>query len=94
MEPQKIQYLGPKTEVEIGSLTLSSVSGMTVWSMRNPTADTCEILLPDLQAGYNSGAKVCYLTSSNYRLNESEERLVWKHVYSFNDIIEILKQRG
>jgi len=48
MEPQKIQYLGPKTEVEIGSLTLSSVSGMTVWSMRNPTADTCEILLPDL----------------------------------------------
>ena len=48
MEPQKIQYLGPKTEVDIGSLTLSSVSGMTVWSTRNPTADTCEIVLPDL----------------------------------------------
>ena len=48
MEPQKIQYLGPKTEVEIGNLTLSTVSGMTVWSTRNPTADTCEIALPDL----------------------------------------------
>jgi len=48
MDAQTIQYLGPKTEVEIGSLTLSTVSGMTVWSTRNPTADTCEIILPDL----------------------------------------------
>ena len=48
MDAQTIQYLGPKTEVEIGSLTLSTVSGMTVWSTRNPTADTCEIVLPDL----------------------------------------------
>jgi len=48
MDAQTIQYLGPKTEVEIGSITLSTVSGMTVWSSRNPTADTCEITLPDL----------------------------------------------
>ena len=48
MEPQKIQYLGPKTEVDIGSMTLSTVSGMTAWSTREPTADTCEITLPDL----------------------------------------------
>ena len=48
MDAQTIQYLGPKTEVEIGSLTLSTVSGMTVWSTRNPTADACEIVLPDL----------------------------------------------
>ena len=48
MDPQTIQYLGPKTEIDIGSLTLSTVSGMTVWSTRNPTADTCEIILPDL----------------------------------------------
>ena len=48
MDPQTIQYLGPKTEVDIGSLTLSTVCGMTVWSTRNPTADTCEIVLPDL----------------------------------------------
>ena len=47
MEPQKIQYLGPKTEVDIGSLTLATVSGMTAWSTREPTADTCEIVLPD-----------------------------------------------
>jgi len=48
MDAQTIQYLGPKTEVEIGSLTLYTISGMTVWSTRNPTADTCEIVLPDL----------------------------------------------
>ncbi len=48
MEPQKIQYLGPKTEVDIGSQTLATVSGMTVWSTREPTADTCEITFPDL----------------------------------------------
>jgi len=48
MDAQTIQYLGPKTEVEIGRLTLSTVSDMTVWSTRNPTADTCEIVLPDL----------------------------------------------
>ena len=48
MDAQTIQYLGPKTEVDIGSLILSTVSGMTVWSTRNPTADTCEIVLPDL----------------------------------------------
>ena len=48
MDAQTIQYLGPKTEVEIGSLILSTVSGMTVWSTRNPTADTCEIILADL----------------------------------------------
>jgi len=48
MEPQTIQYLGPKTEVDIGSLTLSTVSGMTAWSTREPTADSCEITFPDL----------------------------------------------
>ena len=47
MRPQAIQYLGPKTEVEISDL-LWSVCGMTVWSTREPTADTCEIALPDL----------------------------------------------
>ena len=47
MRPQAIQYLGPKTEVEISDLLLS-VCGMTVWSTREPTADTCEIALPDL----------------------------------------------
>jgi len=45
---QRIQYLGPKTEVEIGDLLLSSVCDMTAWSTREPTADTCEIALPDL----------------------------------------------
>jgi len=48
MEPQKFQYLGPKTEVDIGSLTLATVSCMTAWSTREPTADTCEIMFPDL----------------------------------------------
>jgi len=51
MEPQKIQYLGPKTEVDIGSLILTTVSGMTAWSTREPTADTCEIILPDFLCG-------------------------------------------
>jgi len=48
MQPQSINYLGPKTEVAIGDLTLSAVVGMSVWSSREPTADTCEIVLPDL----------------------------------------------
>ncbi len=48
MQPQSINYLGPKTEVAIGDLTLTSVAGMSVWSSREPTADTCEIVLPDL----------------------------------------------
>ena len=48
MQPQSINYLGPKTEVSIGDLTLTAVAGMSVWSSREPTADTCEIVLPDL----------------------------------------------
>ena len=48
MDPQTIKYLGPKTEVDIGSLTLATVSGMTVWSTREPTADSCEITFHDL----------------------------------------------
>jgi len=48
MQPQSIHYLGPKTEVAIGDLSLTSVARMSVWSSREPTSDTCEILLPDL----------------------------------------------
>jgi len=48
MQPQSINYLGPKTEVAIGDLTLTAVAGMSVWTSREPTADTCEIVLPDL----------------------------------------------
>jgi len=48
MQPQSINYLGPKTEVALGDLTLSSIAGMSVWSSREPTADACEIVLPDL----------------------------------------------
>ena len=48
MQPQSINYLGPKTEVALGDLTLTAVAGMSVWSSREPTADTCEIVLPDL----------------------------------------------
>jgi hypothetical protein len=48
MQPQSINYLGPKTEVALGDLTLTVVAGMSVWSSREPTADTCEIVLPDL----------------------------------------------
>ena len=48
MQPQSINYLGPKTEVAIGDLMLAAVAGMSVWSSREPTADTCEIVLPDL----------------------------------------------
>jgi hypothetical protein len=48
MQPQSIHYLGPKTEVALGDLTLTAVAGMSVWSSREPTADTCEIVLPDL----------------------------------------------
>jgi len=48
MQPQSINYLGPKTEVAIGDLTLTSVAGMSAWSSREPTADTCEIVFPDL----------------------------------------------
>ena len=48
MQPQSIHYLGPKTEVAVGDLTMTTVAGMSVWSSREPTADTCEIVLPDL----------------------------------------------
>ncbi len=48
MQPQSIHYLGPKTEVAIGDLSLTSVARMSVWSSREPTSDTCETLLPDL----------------------------------------------
>ena len=48
MQPQSINYLGPKTEVSIGDLTLTAIAGMSVWTSREPTADTCEIVLPDL----------------------------------------------
>lgn len=48
MQPQSINYLGPKTEVALGDLTLTAIAGMSVWSSREPTADTCEIVLPDL----------------------------------------------
>jgi len=48
MQPQSINYLGPKTEVALGDLVISAVAGMSVWSSREPTADTCEIVLPDL----------------------------------------------
>jgi len=48
MQPQSINYLGPKTEIALGDLTLTAVAGMSVWSSREPTADTCEIVLPDL----------------------------------------------
>ena len=48
MQPQSINYLGPKTEVALGDLIISAVAGMSVWTSREPTADTCEIVLPDL----------------------------------------------
>jgi len=48
MQPQSINYLGPKTEVALGDLIISAVAGMSVWTSREPTADTCEIALPDL----------------------------------------------
>jgi len=48
MQPQSIHYLGPKTEVAIGDLTMTAIAGMSVWSSREPTADACEIVLPDL----------------------------------------------
>ncbi len=48
MQPQSINYLGPKTEIALGDLMLTAIAGMSVWSSREPTADTCEIVLPDL----------------------------------------------
>ena len=48
MQPQSINYLGPKTEVALGDLILTAIAGMSIWSSREPTADTCEIVLPDL----------------------------------------------